>query len=197
MPELLAGNILARLAQGEKLDPIEIERLRLELNRLQGAPGATSLYGLTGDYILIRDEKAQNTAGGTFTSGAWRTRTLNTEVTDAGNWATLAANQITLLPGTYRFQCGAPTRLVGVHQTRFQNITTGVTVAVGTSEYDTGAAPGPSSRSRVQGRFAIASASVFELQHQCQTTRATDGFGIAANFTTEVYAVCEFWRERS
>ena len=34
---------------------------------------------------LIADTKSQNTAGGTFTQAAWRTRTLNTEVSDLNN----------------------------------------------------------------------------------------------------------------
>lgn len=32
--------------------------------------------------VILQDQKAQNTDGGTFTSGAWRTRDLNTKVTD-------------------------------------------------------------------------------------------------------------------
>ena len=31
---------------------------------------------------IIEDQKSAGTAGGTFTSGAWRTRDLNTEVSD-------------------------------------------------------------------------------------------------------------------
>ena len=66
-------------------------------------------------YILIRDEKASGTTGGTFTSGAWQTRDLNTEVVDTGNHASVATNQITLAAGTYRFRIVAPAHLV-LHQ---------------------------------------------------------------------------------
>jgi hypothetical protein len=45
-----------------------------------GGGGGTSY-----DYIEIQDQKAQNTNGGTFTSGAWRTRDLNTLVEDDGD----------------------------------------------------------------------------------------------------------------
>ena len=34
-------------------------------------------------HAIICDQKAGGTAGGTFTEGAWRTRDLNTEITDA------------------------------------------------------------------------------------------------------------------
>lgn len=41
--------------------------------------------GSTASKALVEDQKAQNTAGGTFTSGAWRTRDLNTIVSDPDN----------------------------------------------------------------------------------------------------------------
>lgn len=146
------------------------------------------------DYILIQDQKAQNTAGGTFTNGAWQTRTLNTIVSDAGGHAALAANQITLQPGTYRVFAHAPAYIVSGHQTRLRNITDGTTIATGTSERSA-AGDAVQSRSMLHGRFTIASAKVIELQHQCATTRATDGFGFPNNFTTEVYATAEFTKE--
>ena len=42
--------------------------------------GTATGMGLFSSYAIIADQKAQNTAGGTFTSGAWRTRDLQTEV---------------------------------------------------------------------------------------------------------------------
>lgn len=146
------------------------------------------------DYIEIRDEKAAGTDGGGFTQGAWQTRTLNTEHADAGGHATVAANQITLLAGTYLCDIDAPAGVVNSHQARLQNITDGTTTLVGTSEY-TGSGNTTYTRSRITGRFTIASTKVFEVQHQCQTTKATDGFGNSANFgVTEVYTVARFWK---
>lgn len=148
------------------------------------------------DYILIRDEKAQNTAGGTFTSGAWRTRDLNTEVVDTGSLASVASNQITLNAGTYVIRASAPAYSVNSHQTRLQNVTDASTVLIGTSEYNrAGTGPDyPSGRSWIIGRFTIASSKTFEVQHQAVTTGTTSGFGVAGNLTTEVYTVVELWR---
>ncbi len=143
------------------------------------------------DYIHLREEQAQNTAGGTFTSGAWRTRVLNTEVTDTGNLNSLAANQFTLAAGTYEIRASAPTFNVSRHQARLQNVTDSSTILVGGSNIDGTNTMG---RAMVQGRFTIAGSKALELQHQCQSTESTDGFGVAANFTTEVYAVVEMWR---
>lgn len=141
--------------------------------------------------IVVREEQAQNTSAGTFTSGAWRTRTLNVEASDADNHASLSANQITLAAGTYRLRASAPALAVGAHQARWQNVSDGVTTLTGTTEF----ADTVQTRSIVAGRFTISASKTFELQHQCGTTRSSDGFGAAANFATEVYAEVELWRE--
>ncbi len=147
--------------------------------------------GRGSDWIVIREEQAQNTSGGTFTAGMWQTRAMNVKASDAGNHASLSANQITLEAGTYRLRASAPANQVGAHQTRWQNISDGTTVLIGTTEF----ADTVQSRSMIAGRFTITASKTFELQHRCGTTRSSDGFGLAANFTTEVYAEVELWRE--
>lgn len=147
------------------------------------------------DYILIRDEKAQGTGGGTFTSGAWQTRVLNTEVSDTGNHASLASNQITLAAGTYECRIRCPAVRVQRHQARLYNITDAAVVLLGTSQY--AGEPGnyessDISVSEIIGRFTLASSKVLEVQHQCATTHATLGFGIDGNFSTEIFTVAEF-----
>ena len=154
-----------------------------------------AVVGGSSSYIYIRDEKANTTAGGTFTSGAWRTRDLNTEVNDAGAYASVAANQITLAAGTYRFTCRAPAFAVINHKIRLANITDSI-YYYGTSEYAQAGPPNIQTTSFVSGRFTISVSKVFELQHYCNTTVTTTGFGQPGSFgVTEVYAECEFWRE--
>lgn len=159
-----------------------------------GATGATGPAGGGGDYLCYRDQKTQNTAGGTFTSGAWRTRDLNTEVADTGGFGSVASNQITLAAGTYRVSARAPALNCNRHQCRLQNITDASTIDVGSSEYATTSTNGVND-SVLHTRFTIAGTKTLELQHQCQTTQATEGFGVEANFTTEVYAEVELWKE--
>ena len=147
------------------------------------------------DWILIREEQASGVAGGAFTLGAWRTRTLNTETVDTGGHASVAASQITLAAGTYRFRALAVANRVNAHQVRLQNITAGTTVAFGLVNVADSANP-VANVADVKGRFTIAGSTVFELQHQCTTTRAADGFGVAGAFgNIEVYASIEFERE--
>lgn len=147
-------------------------------------------------YLNYQDQKAQNTAGGGFTSGAWQTRTLNTEVADTAGLGILSSNQIVLVAGTYIISASAPAWTTVRHQTRLQNVTDGTTILVGTSMYTLQGAAGIGSvnRSEVNGIFTIADNKALELQHQCSTTKTVDGFGVAANFTIEVYTIVELWK---
>lgn len=144
-------------------------------------------------YICVADEKSQNTGGGTFTSGAWQTRDLNTEKSDAGGHASVASNQVTLAAGTYVVKVSAPAFHVDRHQLRLRNITDGATTLTGSSAYAR-AADLAETHSFIAGRFTIAATKVFEVQHRCQTTMATTGFGLECNFTTEVYTILELWK---
>jgi hypothetical protein len=145
-------------------------------------------------YVSIQDQKTQNTAGGTFTSGSWQTRTLNTEVTDTASIASIASNQITLPAGTYRIRATAPAFKTDAHQTRLWNATDSSLLLTGTTEISA-ASDGTQTRSEVSGRFTLSGTKAIELQHQCATTGTTTGFGSAANFTTEVYSSVELWKE--
>ena len=161
-----------------------------------GPTGPTGFTGPTGGFLasdkvaVFRDEKTQGTDGGSFTSGAWRTRTLNTSQYNGISGCSLASNQVTLPAGTYYVEGQAPTGdVVDTHQTRWQNITDGTTAIIGTSAVSSSVASAkPTTSSFVEGVFTIGSSKVFELQHQCGATQNTDGFGLAANFTTEVYS---------
>jgi hypothetical protein len=130
--------------------------------------------------LIVIDQKTAGTNGGTFTSGARRTRDLNTVRVNRITGASLSSNQITLPAGTYRVEAFAPAQRVGTHQAYIRNITGSADLVIGHS-----ARSEPSSNatteSRVADEFTLAVTSVIELQHQCSTTNATDGFGVAAN----------------
>lgn len=161
----------------------------------------------TGDgryYILITDEKAAGTDGGTFTSGAWQTRALNSEKSDAGNYASVSGNQITLAAGTYEAEISCPAKAVLAHQARLYNITDSATTLVGTTEStDTGGkenfsvvlAEAATTRSIIRGRFTIAAQKVFAVQHRCASTCASYGQGKAVNWDeVEVYTIAQFYK---
>jgi hypothetical protein len=163
---------------------------------LPGPPGAITVSGAA-PYICIRDEKASNVSGGTFTQGAWQTRTLNTFNANDLNLATLdtVTNRFTLPAGIWRTNIRAPARAVGNHQARLRSTTPLGTVLVGASARTDGASQAQTD-SFITGRFSIRASTVFEIQHQCVTTLATSGFGLANGFgEIEVYTVAEFWLE--
>ena len=147
--------------------------------------------GAAPDYILLRDEKTAGTAGGTFTSGAWRTRDLNTEVIDSGNHCTLSSNQFQLAAGTWRIRAIAPAWGVDRHQARLQNITDATTTVTGTgSSSNSSSLPG-NTCSEIVHQFTIAATKTFEIQHQCSATMSGAGFGLDGSFGTEIYTIVE------
>lgn len=162
---------------------------------IAGEPGAAGSGGGT-DYILIQDQKATNTDGGDFNAGAWRTRDLNTEVSDAGGHASVASNQITLAAGTYRCRISAPAYQVGRHQTRLRDITNTATLLMGSCGYSV-ASGGNQTHSFIAGRFTLAGTTILEVQHQGENTQASSvGFGVASHFGDyELFTSAEFEKE--
>lgn len=146
-------------------------------------------------YIKLTETQAANTQGGTFTTGAWRTRTLNTEDTDTGAICALAANQFTLAAGTYRIRATAPCIYVNQHKAKLYNVTGAADVLIGTTEFSGASGSGVMTSSIITGVFTIAAGQALEIQHQGAATKATDGFGVASNFgVSEVYTMVELWR---
>lgn len=146
-------------------------------------------------YLRVADEQAAGVAGGTFTSGAWQTRVLNTISSQIGIKASLNSNQVLLEAGAYWCRISCPAYAVNRHKARLRNMTDGTDLLIGTSEFS--GTPAQTS-SIIAGRIDLTTQKVVEVQHRCETTTATNGFGVASNFAvTEVYAVAEFWRQKS
>jgi len=148
------------------------------------------------DYIHIEDQKANNTNGGTFNAGAWRTRDLTVEVTDEGSHATLAANQVSLVAGTYVCRASAPAYKVGQHKIKLRNVTDGSDTLIGSSEVTVNA-DAVATRSMLAGMFSITDTKAFELQHWGTVNVNNTGFGAPVNTgVVEVYSILEFWKVR-
>ncbi len=145
-------------------------------------------------HVVVKDSKAQNTAGGTFTSGADQTRDLNTLDADSAGLATVASNQVTLPAGTYRFFIRAPGYQCGAHQAFLYNVTDSTEIKRGTTE-TSGATSATTTASVIEGRMVLSGSRALEVRHRCTTTSTTNGFGLPANFAAEVYTVAEFWKE--
>lgn len=138
--------------------------------------------------LIVQDEKAQWSDGGTFTSGAWCKRTLNTQKynTISGASINTATSQITLPAGTYWIESIAPATNIGDHQARFQNVSDGMTSVLGQSNRSNADSV---TNALVTGVFTIASAKTFELQHIGTNTNNGDGLGEGGGFGTEVFSI--------
>lgn len=144
------------------------------------------------NHVILTEEKAQGSHGGTFTSGDWRKRTV-TEKSDTQSLSSVSSSVITLSAGTYLCQISCPAFRVNGHQARLQNTTGASTLVLGTTGYN-GTGDATNTRSFIVGIFTVAASQNLEIQHICGSTYATSGFGLAANLGTEVYTVAHFWK---
>ena len=135
----------------------------------------------------IKDVKPNGTSGGTFTSGAWQTRDLNTLEGDT-EFVSLSSNQFTLEPGKYEIEASAPAFIVNYHKLKLRDATNSTDVIIGQSRYcdqtniveNTGV---------LEGSMEITISTTFEIQHRCSDTKAGDGFGVASSFSVdEIYS---------
>ena len=157
--------------------------------------GTASGFGLFTSYAIIADQKAQNTAGGTATSGAWRERDLQTEIADPDSIVSISANQFTLAAGSYLIKWYTGAMHVNAHQTRLYDVTGTAEVEVGTSEESHQSGYESNYTSMGAARVSPGSSNVYSIEHQVETTKATDGWGTAANFGVEQYTTVEIYKE--
>ena len=129
---------------------------------------------------IIADVKAYNVDGGTFTTGSWQTRDLNTEVTDSDNIVSISSNQFTLGAGTYIIEWSAPGFVVNRHQSRLYDVTGSASVITGSASYSSADAEA-TSRGYVQ--VVLTASNTYEIQHRGEATRASNGFGVKSNFS--------------
>ena len=129
-------------------------------------------------YAVFQDAKAVNTAGGSFTSGAWRTRDLQTTQVNKITSCSLASNQITLPAGTYYAWATTPSRAVQRNYSRLYNTTNSATLIAGGISYSGDASIAVEETHNVlSGVFTITGTKVIELQHFCSATKNGDGYG--------------------
>jgi hypothetical protein len=144
--------------------------------------------GLFSAFAIFVDQKTAGTDGGTFTLGAWRTRDLNTTIsnTDTTN-ITLGTNQFTLLAGNYLIQWSAPNYSVGANITRLYDVTGTASVVGGTTAI--------SNRSLGYVRVTPGSSNIYSIEHRCDTTNTGNGFGVSANLSVEQYTMVVIFKE--
>ncbi len=148
--------------------------------------------GLNASYARLADVKGNTTQGGSFTSGAWRTRDITTEETDPDGIVSISSNQFTLQAGTYHIYASCCAVGVDNHNCRIYNTTDSSTTLTGLANKNQ--EENVSDYAHVRGQFTIAAAKTFELQHRCQTTVTTHGFGAYASWNNNVYSTIEIYK---
>lgn len=141
-------------------------------------------------YFYIRDEKTSGTNGGTATSGAFATRTLNqiTEYPSGNTTVTLSTNIVTFSAGTYYIFARAPVSgNTGAFTTRLFDTTNNITIAFGSSSRSSG--NGSDQDSVITTTVTFATSTTIALQMRVAATVNNTGLGVANGFQTEVYAM--------
>jgi hypothetical protein len=158
-----------------------------------GLVTATDHNALIPQIFHVREEQTSGTASGTFTSGAWQKRGLNTTALNEITGASMASSVVTLPAGVYNVFGWASALGVAAHKTRLRQTSgTPADLLIGSSEASATAATQPMS-SFIRGRIPLSGSTTIELQHWCGTTRATNGFGAATGFgVNEVYSEIMF-----
>ena len=169
----------------------------LDVNGTIDLTGATKtgFPGLFSSYAIIVDAKASGNDGGTFTYGAWRTRDLNTEVADPDGIVSISANQFTFSAGNYLIQWSAMGFQVSNHQTVLYDIT-GTAIAQDGSCADVNNTVDTQTTSIGSARVTPSGSNVYEIQHRCNTTASSNGFGNANSFgNDEVFTSVIIYKE--
>ena len=147
-------------------------------------------------YAIIADQKAAGTDGGTFTSGAWQTRDLQTEIADPDGMVSISANEFTLAAGSYLIKWSCPAFTVNSHKARLYDVTGSASVGMGIPQWS-----GSSSITNTSigaARVSPSGSNVYRIEHRCSLTHASQGVGVSANFSEpEIYTLVEIFKEAS
>ena len=133
------------------------------------------------DIAVFNETQANNTAGGTFTSGSYQKRVLNTTVVNNITGCSIASSVVTLAAGTYYIRGVAPAYNVNANKVRLQNTTAGTTIRIGTVQRSA-SSDATGCNAVVETVVTFTGSTTIELQHRGETTVATQGFGVPCNF---------------
>jgi len=152
--------------------------------------------GIPVKYAKLSDVKSTGTHGGTFLTGMWRTRNLNTvDTNNIGLGLDSSTGRFTLPAGTYVINVVSPAIKVKRHKSRLYNYTNGAVELIGTTEY-ANTDYIHMTASKICGQFTISRTKTFGIEHYCENSTYNYGFGYACNFagTDEVYTIVELWK---
>ena len=149
-------------------------------------------------YAIICDQKSSGTNGGTFTSGAWRTRDLNTEIADPDGIVSISSNQFTLGAGSYLIKWSAVGARVAKHKSALYDVTGTAYIDYGDVRWGMNYDGEPDPSNGI-ARVTPSGSNVYEIRHYAQDSYSTYGFGFAGSTDTgnvvEKYTFVEIYKE--
>ena len=148
-----------------------------------------SAAGSTVKRACLVDQKTAGTDGGTFTSGSWQQRDLQTAYYDDIT-ITFGTNTFILPAGTFYIDWSCPAFAVENHQTRLYNITSAGVVQAGSAAQCKLSTAWAATRSEGSTKITVGTSTTFKIEHRCSSTFATEGLGRKCNFgEPEVYTI--------
>jgi hypothetical protein len=149
------------------------------------------------DYVKVQEVGTPGVDGGTTVANAWTTRRINSVVSDtSGAVVGVASGQITLQPGTYKFNGTAQFFIATRVSFRLYNVTDGTVLATGLPSYSNAENSGYSP-AIVSGSFTITKQTVIALQYYSAAV-AVNGLGLYGGSTSEipVFAQLDLFKEK-
>jgi hypothetical protein len=145
--------------------------------------------------LWVQDQKT-GTSGGTATTGAWTTSTLNTSLVNTIEDSSLASSTITLPAGTYEVLADKTFFMTKLTRTRFRAVDDSITPIYSVTAYIGDYDANSDQRSEagavisLKGRFTITTSTDFRLEYRVseEPGGAFDGLGNATGVNPEVYA---------
>jgi hypothetical protein len=147
----------------------------------------SNLPVLYSSVAILRDEKANATAGGASSATTWNNRDLNTEVYDPDSIVSISSNQFTPIAGDYELTVVASTYKSDKSRLRLYNVTGAASVEEGISLI-TAAADAVSSTATLFVSFTANGTDAYRIDHYTSAAQATNGLGFASSAgVNEVY----------
>lgn len=144
--------------------------------------------------LHIEDQRPNGTDGGTFSSGSYIRRTLNTVVLNEISGSSLSGNQITLPSGKYYIEASCSAFAVSRHKAKLVNMTDSEDILIGSNSFSS-TTTASITNSLICGQFELDAEKTIEIQHRSQSSRSSDGYGPASSFgDAEVYLQALIWR---
>lgn len=175
------------------LDTDDNGRLWIKTNKLAWWNGTAWISIVATSDVRLEERHNPGVASGDLTAATWNARVLNTKVFDANSICALdsGTGQFNLGSGNYRVRASASAYKVDGHMIRLLNVTDNTVIATGTSEFASPTGDNSSTRSELTTEFSITGTKTFALQHNCTTSRSSNGKGQAASINNELYSFCD------